>query len=60
MWKLVLLFLSSPQDILVPVFEDGELLKDYTLQEVRERAKLCSSDIDVMKFLKEDRSNSDE
>ncbi|KAK3868961.1 hypothetical protein Pcinc_025709 [Petrolisthes cinctipes] len=47
-------------DMLVPVFKDGELLKDYTLQEIRERAKLCSSDINVMQFLKEDSANQDE
>lgn len=28
------------QDLLVPVFENGELLKDITLDEVRERAEL--------------------
>lgn len=45
-------------DLLIPVFENGELLKDYTLDEVRERAELCSDDIDVFKFLAEEKSNS--
>lgn len=40
---------------MVPVFENGELLRDYTLQEVRERAELSSQDIDVMRFLSEDK-----
>lgn len=47
--------LCTLQDLLVPVFENGELLRDYTLQEVRERAELSSQDIDVMRFLSEDK-----
>ncbi|KAK7077965.1 hypothetical protein SK128_018674, partial [Halocaridina rubra] len=39
------------QDLLVPVFENGELLKDYTLEEVRQRAELKPGDIDIMGFL---------
>lgn len=44
------------QDVLVPVFENGELLRDYTLEEIRQRAELSADDIDVLKFLKEDKS----
>ncbi|XP_045582900.2 nicotinamide phosphoribosyltransferase isoform X2 [Procambarus clarkii] len=46
----------SGKDILIPVFENGELLKDYTLEEVRKRAELGSDDIDVFKFLSEEKS----
>ena len=37
----------------MPVFENGELLRDYTLEEIRKRAELNPQDIDVMKFLSE-------
>ena len=30
-----------PQDQLVPVFENGVLLREYTFEEVRERAELA-------------------
>ncbi|XP_071531453.1 nicotinamide phosphoribosyltransferase-like isoform X3 [Panulirus ornatus] len=43
-------------DVLVPVFENGELLKDYTLEEIRGRAELNEDDIDVFKFLAEEES----
>ncbi|XP_066988702.1 nicotinamide phosphoribosyltransferase-like [Macrobrachium rosenbergii] len=44
------------EDLLVPVFENGELLKEYTLEEIRERAELNISDTDIMKFLAEENS----
>ena len=31
---------THTQDLLVTVFENGELLKDYTFDEVREQAEL--------------------
>ena len=53
---MLIIYLSFFQDLLVPVFENGELLKDYTLKEIRERAELNTNDIDIMKFLEEDTS----
>ncbi|XP_042233462.1 nicotinamide phosphoribosyltransferase-like isoform X2 [Homarus americanus] len=44
------------KDVLVPVFENGELLKDYTLEEIREKADLSPEDIDVFKFLAEEKT----
>lgn len=35
-----LVLLTGLQNLLVPVFENGVLLRDYTLDEVRERAEL--------------------
>ena len=35
------------QDLLVPVFENGRLLRDYTLDEIRQRAE-----IDIVKSVK--------
>lgn len=34
------------------VFENGELLKDYTFQEVQERAALSPSDFDIEEYLR--------
>ncbi|XP_047478238.1 nicotinamide phosphoribosyltransferase-like isoform X3 [Penaeus chinensis] len=48
------------QDLLVPVFENGTLLKSYTLEEVRARAELGPSDIDVFKFLEGEQQQSKE
>ena len=48
-WKL-----SFLQDLLVPVFENGKMLKEYSLNEIREKAEISSNDIDIFKFLKED------
>ncbi|XP_042880676.1 nicotinamide phosphoribosyltransferase-like [Penaeus japonicus] len=42
------------KDLLVTVFENGELLKDYTFDEIRQRAEISPSDPDIMKFLAED------
>ncbi|XP_045113235.1 nicotinamide phosphoribosyltransferase-like [Portunus trituberculatus] len=43
-------------NLLVPVFENGELLRDYTLEEIRMRAELSPQDFDVMKFLSENQT----
>ncbi|XP_047478237.1 nicotinamide phosphoribosyltransferase-like isoform X2 [Penaeus chinensis] len=48
------------KDLLVPVFENGTLLKSYTLEEVRARAELGPSDIDVFKFLEGEQQQSKE
>ncbi|KAK7075156.1 hypothetical protein SK128_024616 [Halocaridina rubra] len=46
---------SGPdQDMLVTVFENGELLKDYTFEEICQKAELSQNDIDILKFLAED------
>ena len=34
------------------VFENGELLKDYTFDEIRERAQITDQDPDIFEFLK--------
>ncbi|XP_068211419.1 nicotinamide phosphoribosyltransferase-like [Palaemon carinicauda] len=47
---------SEEQDQLLTVFENGELLKDYTFDEVRLRAEISSNDIDILKFIAEDAS----
>ncbi|KAG0722148.1 Nicotinamide phosphoribosyltransferase [Chionoecetes opilio] len=39
-------------DLLVPVFENGELLRDYTFDEIRERAQITDQDPDIIEFLK--------
>ncbi|XP_050722637.1 nicotinamide phosphoribosyltransferase-like [Eriocheir sinensis] len=41
------------KDILVPVFEDGALLRDYTFDEVQQRAQEGGKDFDVISFLQE-------
>ncbi|XP_069161163.1 nicotinamide phosphoribosyltransferase-like [Procambarus clarkii] len=46
---------DSTKDLLVPVFENGELLMDYTLQDIQERAQTVPNDFDVIRFLEEDR-----
>ncbi|XP_045606069.2 nicotinamide phosphoribosyltransferase [Procambarus clarkii] len=45
------------KDLLVPVFENGKLLVDYTFEEVQERAQTVPNDFDVIKFLEEDRDD---
>ncbi|XP_063598432.1 nicotinamide phosphoribosyltransferase-like [Penaeus indicus] len=42
------------KDLLVTVFENGELLKDYTFAEICQRAEISPADPDIMKFLAED------
>ncbi|KAG7162503.1 Nicotinamide phosphoribosyltransferase-like 2 [Homarus americanus] len=42
------------KDQLVTVFENGELLRDYTFREVQDRADITFDDFDIIKFLKED------
>ncbi|KAK8743956.1 hypothetical protein OTU49_000931 [Cherax quadricarinatus] len=44
----------SPKDLLVTVFENGELLQDYTFPEIQERAEITPEDFDIIKFLEED------
>ncbi|KAG7165904.1 Nicotinamide phosphoribosyltransferase-like 3 [Homarus americanus] len=43
------------KDLLVPVFENGELLKDYTFEEIRQRAQITPNEIDILNFLAEDK-----
>ncbi|XP_071515274.1 nicotinamide phosphoribosyltransferase-like [Panulirus ornatus] len=43
------------KDLLVPVFENGKLLVDYTFEEIRQRAELTENDIDILKFLAEEK-----
>ncbi|XP_063597278.1 nicotinamide phosphoribosyltransferase-like [Penaeus indicus] len=42
---------DGEKDLLVTVFENGELLKDYSFDEVCQRAEISPEDIDVIKFL---------
>lgn len=39
-------------DLLVPVFENGELLRDYTFEEIRQRAQITDDDPDILEILK--------
>ncbi|XP_071514858.1 nicotinamide phosphoribosyltransferase-like [Panulirus ornatus] len=41
------------KDLLVTVFENGEMVKDYTFQEIQQRAEIKPNDMDIIKFLKE-------
>ncbi|XP_064091267.1 nicotinamide phosphoribosyltransferase-like isoform X1 [Macrobrachium nipponense] len=47
---------SEEQDQLVTVFENGELLKDFTFEEICQRAEISGHDIDILKFIAEDAS----
>ncbi|CAL4067443.1 unnamed protein product [Meganyctiphanes norvegica] len=42
------------KDLLIPVFEDGHLLKDFDFEDIRKRAELNPNDIDILAFLKQD------
>ncbi|XP_014346999.1 nicotinamide phosphoribosyltransferase 2 [Latimeria chalumnae] len=39
---------KSEEDILVTVFENGTIVKEYTLDDIRENAKLCDKDFSEM------------
>lgn len=43
------------KDLLVAVFENGELLLDYTFDEIRQRAQLTPDDISILKFLADEK-----
>ncbi|XP_045113073.1 nicotinamide phosphoribosyltransferase-like [Portunus trituberculatus] len=44
------------KDLLVPIFEDGTLLQEYTFEEVKQRADQGLQDFDIIKFLQESKN----
>ena len=57
-FRLFAQFKNFFQDLLVPIYENGIMLKEYTLDEIRERAEISPSDIDIFQFLKDDASKN--
>lgn len=46
--------LPLPQDLLVAVFENGVLLKDYSLEEIRKNARLRDEEVNPMQHNQEE------
>ncbi|XP_066946157.1 nicotinamide phosphoribosyltransferase-like [Macrobrachium rosenbergii] len=45
---------TTKQDHLETVYENGKLLKDFSLEEIRERAQVTSIDTEILKFIEQD------